>query len=132
MTDPISDMLTQIRNTQAAGHKTVDFPYSKIKFDLAKLLSAEGYLGSVQEKGKGAKRKIEVNLKYKDKRNTEPKIQSLIRVSKPGQRIYITKKDLISASQGRGIIVLTTSNGLITGKDARKKGVGGELICRIW
>ena len=130
--DPISDMLTHIRNAQAVGHKTVDFPYSKIKFELAKILNKEGYLGEVKELGKGIHRLIEVGLKYKDARNTSSKIQGLMRVSRSGQRIYVAKKDLIKFSQGRGIIVLTTSTGLMTGREAQKKGLGGEIICRIF
>lgn len=130
--DPISNMLTRIRNAQAVGHKTVNFPFSKINFELAKILSAEEYLGNVKELGKGVKREIEVVLKYKDSKNIVPKIGSLIRVSKAGQRIYIAKKNLAEVSQGRGIVILTTSSGLMTSKDARKKGVGGEVICRVF
>ena len=130
--DPISDMLTRIRNAQAVGKKTVDFPYSKIKFELAKILNNEGYLGEVQELGKGIHKEIEVGLKYKDARNSSPKIQGLMRVSRSGQRIYVGSKDLIKYSQGRGIIVLTTSAGLMIDKDARKKGMGGEIICRVF
>ena len=130
--DPISDMLTRIRNAQAIGHKIVDFPYSKIKFELAKILESEGYLGGVKELGKGVERVIEVVLKYKDVRNVSPKIQGLMRVSRSGQRIYVAKKDLIKYSQGRGVIILTTSTGLMTDKDAKKKRVGGEIICRVF
>ncbi len=130
--DPISDMLTRIRNAQAVGHKTVNFTYSKIKFELAKILNNEGYLGNIKEVGRGAKKEIEVVLKYKDEKSTLPKIQGLLRVSKSGQRIYVPKKDLIKFSQGRGLIILTTSAGLMTDKDARKKGLGGEIICRVF
>jgi len=131
-TDPVSDMLTRIRNAQAVGHKTVSFPHSKIKFELAEILSKEGYVGVVKDTGKGVKKEIEIVLKYKDERNTIPKIQGLLRISRSGQRIYVAKKDLIKFSQGRGVIVLTTSSGLMTDKDAKKKGLGGELICRIF
>ena len=130
--DPISDMLTRIRNAQAVGSKTVDFPYSKIKFELAKILENEGYLGGAKELGKGTTRAIEIVLKYKDVRNVSPRIQGLMRVSRSGQRIYAAKKDLIKFSQGRGVVILTTSSGLMTDKDAKKKGVGGEIICRVF
>ncbi|MDP2946632.1 MAG: 30S ribosomal protein S8 [Nanoarchaeota archaeon] len=130
--DPISDMLTRIRNAQAVGHKTVDFPYSKIKLELAKILENEGYLSGAKELGKGVERAIEVILKYKDARNVSPKIQGLMRVSRSGQRIYVAKKDLIKYSQGRGVIILTTSTGLMTDKDAKKKRIGGEIICRVF
>ncbi|MBU4285239.1 30S ribosomal protein S8 [Patescibacteria group bacterium] len=131
-TDPISDMLTRIRNAQAVGHKTVVFPHSKIKFELAKLLSVEGYLGAVKESGKETKKELEVDLKYKDNKNISPKIQGLIRISKAGQRIYVSKNNLIKFSQGRGIIILTTSSGLMTDRDAKKNSLGGELICRVF
>ena len=130
--DPISDMLTRIRNAQAVVHNTVDFPYSKIKLDLAKILDKEGYLGGIKESSKGISKVIEVVLKYRDARNTSPKIQGLMRVSRSGQRIYVAKKDLIKYSQGRGVIVLTTSSGLMTDRDAKKKGFGGEIICRVF
>jgi small subunit ribosomal protein S8 len=125
-------MLTRTRNAQAVGHKTVSFSYSKIKFELAKILSDEGYIGNIKETGKGVKREIEAILKYRDERNTMPKIQGLLRVSKSGQRIYVAKKDLINFSQGRGLIILTTSSGLMTGRNAKKKGLGGEIICRVF
>lgn len=130
--DPISDMLTRIRNAQAVGSKTVDFPYSKIKFELAKILENEGYLSGAKELGKGTTRAIEIVLKYKDVRNISPRIQGLMRVSRSGQRIYAAKKDLTKFSQGRGVVILTTSSGLMTDKDAKKKGVGGEIICRVF
>ncbi|HNU96699.1 MAG TPA: 30S ribosomal protein S8 [Candidatus Portnoybacteria bacterium] len=130
--DPISDMLTRIRNAQAVGHKTVSFAYSKIKLELVNILNKEGYIGDIKESGKGSKKEIEVNLKYKDARNTVPKIQGLLRISRSGQRIYATKKELINFSQGRGLIILTTSLGFMTDKEARKKGVGGEIICRVF
>lgn len=130
--DPISDMLTRIRNAQAVGHKTVDFSYSKIKFELAKILNNEGYLGEIKELGKGIHRLIEVTLKYKDVRSTSPKIRGLMRLSRSGQRIYAAEKDLMKFSQGRGLIILTTSRGLMTGREAQKQGIGGEIICRIF
>lgn len=130
--DPISDMLTRIKNAQAVGHKTVSFMHSKIKLELANILNKEGYLGNVKELGRGIKKEIEVNLKYKDEKNTVPKIQGLLRISRSGQRIYVAQKDLINFSQGRGLIILTTSSGLMTDKDARKKRLGGEIICRVF
>ena len=110
----------------------MDFPYSKIKFELAKILENEGYLSGAKELGKGTTRAIEIVLKYKDVRNISPRIQGLMRVSRSGQRIYAAKKDLTKFSQGRGVVILTTSSGLMTDKDAKKKGVGGEIICRVF
>jgi len=130
--DPISDMLTRIRNAQAVGHKTVSFPFSKIKFDLAKIFNQEGFLGNVLKKGRGVQRKIEVALKYEDLKTTIPSIQGLKRISKPGQRIYSGKKDLGKLLKERGIIILSTSQGLMTIQKARKKNLGGEVVCKIW
>jgi len=132
MVDPISDMLTCIRNAQAVSHKTVSFPFSKIKLNLAETLNKEEYLSSVTKKGKGIYRKIEVGLKYKDSKKTKPFIQGLKRISKPGQRIYSSKTELNQFSKERGIIILSTSFGLMCLNDARKKRIGGEVLCRIW
>lgn len=132
MVDPISDMLTRIRNAQAVSHKTVSFPFSKIKFALANILNQEGFLGNISKKGKGTQRKIELVLKYKDSKSTIPMIQGLKRTSKPGQRIYMSKKDLEKFLKEQGIIILSTSQGLMTVKQARRKGTGGEVLCKIW
>ena len=132
MIDQISDILTRIRNAQAVGHKTVSFPFSKIKFELAKILNKEGFLGSVSKTGRGIKKEIEVVLKYKDNKNTIPSIQGLKRISKPGQRIYAGKKDLGRFLREKGTTVLSTSQGLMIIKEAKKKNIGGEIICKIW
>ena len=128
MVDPISDMLTRIRNAQAVGHKTVVFPFSKMKFELVNVLSNEKYLGAVSRKGKAADKKIEVVLKYKDEKCKKPLIQKLKRISKPGQRIYASKKELNSMSRERGSVILSTSRGIMTPGDARKKNIGGEVL----
>jgi len=132
MVDPISDMLTRIRNAQAVGHKTVSFPFSKIKLELANLLNQEGYIKGVSKKGRGIQKKIEIGLKYKDSKNSIPFIQGLKRISKPGQRLYIGKKDLNKLSKERGINILSTSQGLMIVEGARKRNTGGEVFCRIW
>jgi small subunit ribosomal protein S8 len=132
MVDPISDMLTRIRNAQAVSCKTVDLPYSKIKFDLAEILNHEGFLGSISKKGRGIQKEIEIVLKYKDNKDKNLVIQGLKRISKPGQRIYIRKKNLGQFLKERGVIILSTSQGLMTLKDARNKGIGGEVLCKIW
>lgn len=130
--DPISDMLTRIRNAQTVGHKTVSFPFSKIKFELANIFNKQGFLGNVSKKGRGIKREIEVVLKYKDEKKSIPATQCLEKISKLGQRIYISKKDLRKFSKERGIVVLSTSQGLMTAQEALKKNIGGEALCRIW
>lgn len=132
MVDPVADMLTRIRNAQAVGHKTVNFPFSKIKFELANILNKEGFLGNVSKKGRSIKRTIEVALKYKDEKNTIPEIQGLKRISKSGQRVYTSKRELGKFLKERGVTVLSTSQGLMTAKEAKKKGLGGEVLCRIW
>ena len=132
MTDPISDMLTHIRNAQAVGHSTVDISFSKMKFSLAEILKKEGFIKNVSKKGRGIKRKIEMELIYEDAKNTIPKINQLKRISKPGKREYVRAKDIRPVLGGRGISIISTSRGLITGKEAKKKGLGGEALCEIW
>lgn len=132
MTDPISDMLTCIRNAQAVGRSTVDIPFSKIKLSLAEILVKEGFIKSVEKKGRGATRKLEIELIYEDKKNTIPKIIQLKRVSKPGKRDYVKAKDIRLVFGGkRGIIIISTPKGLMTGREAKKKGLGGERLCEI-
>lgn len=130
--DPISDMLTIIRNGQAVGHKTVIFSFSKIKFELLNILSKEGFINSVSKKGRGVKKEIEVVLKYKDDKKSAPFIQGLIKISKSGQRIYMAAKDLGRFSKERGIVILSTSQGLMTSKEAKNKNIGGEVLCKVW
>lgn len=132
MTDPISDMLTHIRNAQAVGHSTVDISFSKMKFSLAEILKKEGFIKNVSKEGRGIKRKIEMELIYEDAKNTIPKINQLKRISKPGKREYVRAKDIRPVLGGRGISIISTSQGLITGKEAKKKGLGGEALCEIW
>jgi len=128
MVDPISDMLTRIRNAQAVGHAVVILPFSKIKFSLAEILKKK----SVSKKGRGIKRKIEIELLYEDEKNAIPKIKQLKRISKPGKREYVRAKDVHPVLGGRGISIISTSQGLMTGKEAKKKGLGGEALCEIW
>lgn len=132
MTDPIADMLTRIRNAQAVGHATVDLPFSKIKLSLAEILAKEGFIKKAEKKGRGMKRKIEIELAYQDKKNTIPKISKIERISKPGKQEYIKTKDIHAVLGGRGINIISTSKGLMTGKEAKKKGLGGEILCEVW
>lgn len=132
MTDPISDMLTRIRNAQMVGHLDVEFPFSKIKFALAKILAKEGFLKKVDKTGKKNKRIITVELLYTDAKRTSPKITQIKRISKSGKREYVKSKDIYPVLGGRGINIISTSKGLMTGKEARNKKLGGEIICEIW
>lgn len=135
MVDPISDMLTQIRNAQAVEKETVTLSYSKLKANLAKILKKEGYIKEAAEAkakiGKGALRQrfIEISLKYTD---GKPAIKELKRVSKPGQRIYVSYHRLPRVLGGLGIAIISTSQGLTTDREARKKKLGGEVICEVW
>lgn len=138
MTDPIADMLTRIRNALAVKKPDIVLPYSQIKFDIAKILEKEKWVNKVEVIGQGPIsiipeanfKQIKITLKYNDK--NQPLIKSLKRISKPGQRIYVKKDKIPSILSGLGLTILSTSSGLMTGKEARKKGVGGELICEIW
>ncbi len=128
MSDPIGDMLTQIRNATMRRRRSVELPHSKLKEELAKLLVKEGYLEKAKnfkESGRPGKM-IHLDLKYE---NEEPLISEIKRISKPGQRIYSMVKKL--PRKFRGITIVSTSKGLMTDKQARKKGLGGELICEV-
>ncbi len=128
-TDPISDMLTRIRNAAAVRKAEVSIPYSKLKHNLASILEREGYVNGVAVRENGIKQ-LEVKLKY-DERG-EAVVNGLKRVSKPGQRIYVPMDQIPRANGGMGITILSTSKGLMTDKEARKQKYGGEVICQIW
>lgn len=130
MTDPIADLLTRIRNAQLAGNKkTIITPASNIKLNILKLLKREGYLENVDVKNKDDKPFFEVDLKYTNKK---PAISAMVRVSRPGQRVYAKKGNIPYILQGFGLAIISTSSGLMTDREARKKGLGGELICKVW
>ncbi len=126
-TDPIADMLTRIRNGLSANHTTVDVPYSKIKFAIAQILASQGFVAGVKETKNGAFASLEIQLT-----GAEKKITAITRVSKPGRRMYAPKSEIPLILGGRGIVIISTPSGIMTGKDARKKGVGGELICTVY
>ena len=128
MTDPISDMLTRIRNGIMARHSEVVIPFSKIKWELANILWREGYLESVEEVTT-TWRNILVKLKYDSQ---EPVIRHIKRISKPGNRYYVGKDKLPRVLQGMGLAIISTSHGLMTNKEARRSNLGGEVICEIY
>ena len=128
MTDPISDMLTRIRNAQGALLKTVELPHSKIKEALANILKQEGYIAEVAVDG-STKKKIKLVLKYSGKKGI---IAGLRRVSTPGLRRYVAATEIPRVLGGMGISVVSTSQGLMSGTDARKNKLGGELLCYVW
>ncbi|OOF21811.1 30S ribosomal protein S8 [Salinivibrio proteolyticus] len=127
MQDPISDMLTRLRNGQAAKKVAVKMPSSKLKVAIAELLKAEGYVAEYAVSGE-AKPELEVTLKYFE---SKPVIEQIQRVSRPGLRIYKKKDELPSVMGGLGIAVVSTSKGLMTDRAARKAGLGGEIICYV-
>lgn len=137
MIDPITDMLNRIRNAQTVFHTTVDIPFSKEKYEIAQVLEREGFIEKVEKKGKTTQKILKIDLKYqKDPvgENRKPKlaISGLRRISKPGQRIYTRSQDIKAVRGGYGISVISTSQGLMTNKEARKNKVGGEIIFEIW
>ncbi|MBU2472998.1 30S ribosomal protein S8, partial [Patescibacteria group bacterium] len=125
MVDPISDMLTRIRNAQAISNETVLVPFSNLKLNLAKILEKEGLIGKVNVQGRKINKIIEIKLSYKD---GEPAINSIKRISKQGQRIYIKKDEIKPIRQGYGLSIISTSKGLMTNIEAKKKRLGGEVI----
>lgn len=133
MSDPIADMLTRIRNALQREHPAVSIPHSKAKEAIAAVLSDEGYVESYEVLSEGPRKFLRLQLKYVgDRRHRRPVITDLQRVSKPGQRIYVGKGDIPWVLNGMGIAILTTSHGVMTGQNARRKGVGGEVICKVW
>lgn len=128
-TDPISDMLTRIRNAAAAGHDSVRMPHSKIKEAIAGILTDSKFVTSFKSEGEGALKQLEVKLKTID---GAPVISTLERISKPGRRMYTAASEIPIVLSGRGIVILSTSGGIMTGLQARRKGLGGELICKVW
>ena len=131
MTDPIADMLTRIRNANPAKHDTVDVPSSKMKLAIAKILLDEGYIKSYELVENGKFNDIRITLKYGASKN-EKIISGLQRISKPGLRVYANKEELPKVLGGLGVAIISTNKGVITDKEARKLGVGGEVLCFVW
>ena len=137
MTDPIADMLTRIRNATIAKHTRVDIPASTLKLEIARILELEGYIQSFKTvetpdgEGKSAVQKtIRVQLKYGPR--GERVITGIERVSRPGRRVYFGREDVPTVLGGLGTSILTTSRGVMTGREARRQGVGGEVLCNVW
>jgi small subunit ribosomal protein S8 len=128
MNDPISDMLARIRNANHALLPALDMPHSRVKESIAKILQQEGYIADVSVEGKGIKT-IKLKLKYQGKKSV---IEGLRRISTPGLRRYVGATDIPRVRGGLGVAVLSTSEGLMTGVQARKKNLGGELLCYVW
>jgi small subunit ribosomal protein S8 len=135
VTDPIADMLTRIRNAAMAGHVLTAMPSSKMKAAIAKILKEEGFIEDYEiVDGEGPGQKVlRVRLKYVgDRRQRRPVLTGLERVSRPGRRVYTGKKDIPWVLSGMGVAIISTPQGMMTGQKARKLGVGGEIVCKVW
>ncbi|MBY0507568.1 MAG: 30S ribosomal protein S8 [Bryobacteraceae bacterium] len=128
--DPIADMLTRVRNAIGARHAKVDVPASKLKMEIARILKEEGYIMNFKMADEGARKMVRIYLKYTPA--NEPVISKLVRLSKPGCRVYVNSKEIPRVLGGLGINILTTPRGVMTGAAARKQGVGGELLCHVY
>ena len=131
MSDPIADMLTRIRNANTAKHDTVDVPASKMKLAIANILVDEGYIAKYDLVEDGAFKTIHITLKYGADKN-EKVISGLKRISKPGLRVYANTEDIPKVLGGLGTAIISTNNGVVTDTEARKLGVGGEVLCFVW
>lgn len=130
-TDTISDMLTRIRNACMVKHQTTQVPSTKMTRSIAQVLQSEGFIEGYEETGEDVKKFIVITLKYKG-RNRQPIINTLKRVSKPGLRVYSRRQDIPRVLGGIGIAIVSTSRGVMTDREARSQGVGGEILCYVW
>ncbi|MGA7205013.1 30S ribosomal protein S8 [Arthrobacter wenxiniae] len=130
MTDPVADMLTRLRNANSAHHDTVSMPFSKLKGHIADILKAQGYIAAWKVEDAEVGKKMTIDLKYGPSR--ERSIAGLRRISKPGLRVYAKSTNLPNVLGGLGVAILSTSSGLLTDRQAAKKGVGGEVLAYVW
>jgi len=129
--DPISDMLTRIRNASEKRHQTTRIPASRMSRNIAKVLQQEGFIAEISEEGEGVRTELILQLKYSGK-HRQPTIRSMQRVSKPGLRIYKNTRGLPKVLGGLGVAIISTSKGVMSDRDARKQGVGGEVLCYVY
>jgi len=129
--DPISDMLTRIRNASAKRHETTKIPASRMTRSIAKVLQQEGFISEISEQGEGVRTELVLALKYSGKHRL-PSIRSMQRVSKPGLRIYKNTRGLPKVLGGLGVAIISTSKGVMSDRDARREGVGGEVLCYVY
>jgi small subunit ribosomal protein S8 len=130
LTDPVADMLTRIRNANQALHETVSMPSSKLKEEIARILAAEGYIDSFDVLAEGPKRDLTLRLKYGTDRSRV--LHGVRRVSKPGRRVYSAASELPRVRGGLGVSVVSTSQGVLTDREARRRRLGGEILCEVW
>jgi small subunit ribosomal protein S8 len=131
MTDPIADLLTRIRNASRAKHARVDIPASRVKGEIAKIMLKAGYIRDLKFVDDDKQGLLRVYLKY-DRMGNSPAIEGMQRISKPGRRVYAKKDEIPRVMGGYGVVVLSTSHGILTGTQAKERGVGGEVLCQIW
>ncbi|OFW65431.1 MAG: 30S ribosomal protein S8 [Actinobacteria bacterium RBG_16_68_21] len=130
LTDPVADMLTRIRNANMALHEQVSMPSSKLKEEIARILASEGYIDGFEVKTSGTRKTLEVKLRYAANRSRV--LEGLRRVSKPGKRVYAGASDLPRVNGGLGVVVVSTSQGLLPDREARRRSLGGEILCEVW
>jgi len=127
--DPVGDLLAQIKNASMAGLRSIELPHSRMKLSVAKILSQEGYVGTVETVGKAPKQMLKIGIRY---HGDVPVLIGVKRMSKPGLRAYVNKGSIPIVVGGMGIAIVSTPQGVMTGKDAKTNGIGGELLCTIW
>jgi small subunit ribosomal protein S8 len=130
MTDPIADMLSRIRNGLMSGHKEVDIPSSRIKGEIARILKEEGFIESFRVIEQSPQNLLKVALRYGP--DGEGLISGLERISRPGRRVYCGREEIPNVLGGLGISILSTSSGVLSGRESRKRGIGGEVLCHVW
>jgi len=130
ISDPIADMLTRVRNAISARHPKVDVPASRLKAEIARILKEEGYIANYKVAEEGVRKTIKIYLKYSP--DNAPVISAIERVSRPGCRVYVGQTEIPRVLGGMGINILTTPRGVMTGRDAHKEHIGGEILCRVW
>ena len=130
LTDPVADFLTRIRNSIRARHQKLDVPASRLKSEIARILKEEGYIANFKPTEENGQKVLRVYLKYGA--NNEAAIRDLQRVSRPGCRVYLGRDEIRRVQGGLGISIMTTPKGVMTGRQARREGVGGEVLCEVW
>ena len=130
LTDPVADFLTRIRNAHRSRHQKLDVPTSKLKIEIARILKEEGYIANYKAVEENGQPVLRVYLKYGP--NNEAVIRDVQRVSRPGCRVYVGKEEIRRVQGGLGISIMTTPKGVMTGRQARREGVGGEILCEVW
>lgn len=130
ITDPVGDLLTRLKNASAVGHESVSVPFSNLKWEIAQVLKAGGYVKDIEKRGKKVRKTMHVALAYDD--NGSPRITHAARVSKPGRRMYKGVREIFPVRYGKGMLVLSTPEGVLSDRDAREKKVGGEALFEIW